>query len=169
MKKLISKLAALFAMAMFATLLLSSNKAAAQSFESVDFFAGQNIPAGNVTIFNDDQFIYVIYTMNPGWVITQTHMDYASSDTGIPQKNGNPTLGQFSFKDSFPNGTSFVSYAIPLLSVTSQDLVIAAHGAVAQVDSNGKVIQTQTAWGDGLPFSGKNWATYIPFSLSFGV
>ena len=119
----------------------------------VDLIAGQNEHAGDIKVWDDGTSLYVLYeTVNP-WCLTETHLAVASSLDGIPQANGNPIPGQFPYKNTHNCATNFL-YTIPLNKDVCQ-IYIAAHAAVKSLGS------TETAWGNGLDFSGNNWGTYF--------
>jgi len=118
-----------------------------------DLIAGQNIYAGSVTVWNDTDNLYVKYETIDSFCITETHLDVESSLDEIPQKNGNPIPGQFNYKSTNDCVSSF-TYTVPLPKDTC-DFYIAAH-AVVKKENGG----TETAWGSGFDFSGKDWATY---------
>lgn len=172
--KISKRLMAPFALAaVFTCLTFSAAKASyVQTDAVVTLWAGQNMEAGTVTVAHDSSFVYVTYTTTGGWELTQTHLAVASSLDGIPQTGaGNPRPGRFAYSEAHADGTTTYTYAVPIpYDTTSSQLVltIAAHAVVQQVDANGKVIQTQTGWADGLPFPGKNWATYLQVSIPIG-
>ena len=94
--------------------------------------------------------------------MVETHVHVATTREGIPQKNGNPIPGKFKYKQTSQ------PYSIPLSWGTGTQLFIAAHAVLV----NSKTGQTETAWGAlsdgygyGYGFSGKNWATYFPYSV----
>jgi len=140
--------------------------------QTYTFFAGQNIPAGTITIANDDPTlpdakIYVTYTMAPGWQLTQAHVAYGDDLDDLPQNTAAmPSPVNFPWAGVSLRGVTTVTYAISFSAFnTLPYLVIAAHGVVQQVDSNGRVLQQQSAWGNGLPFPGKNWDTYMNYTI----
>src|SRR5689334_13473943 len=119
----------------------------------VDLIAGQNEHAGEIKVWDDGTSLYVLYeTVNP-WCLTDTHLAVASSTDGIPQANGNPIPGQFPYSNKHNCATNFL-YTIPLNKGVCQ-IYVAAHAAVKSPGS------TETAWGNGLGFSGNNWGTYF--------
>ena len=108
-------------------------------------FAGQTIDAGNVTVRNDANFIYVTYNTANGYVLTQTHL-YVGDCALIPvNRPGNPIPGQFPYQSAHSNLTTY-TYQIPIsvLPVGSCGC-IAAHAVVSLATGGG----TQTAWGNG--------------------
>lgn len=44
-------------------------------------------------------------------------------------------------------------------------MFIAAHASLALLDDGGNVVQTETGWGFGPGFPGRNWATYLQYTL----
>jgi len=102
---------------------------------SIDLMAGQNIDAGDVQVWNDSDNLYVKYTTENGWCLSETHLHVAGTLGEIPQtKKGNPIPGQFDYKDEVDCETEWL-YTIPLPEDSCGDeLVIAAHAVVIQKD-----------------------------------
>ena len=121
----------------------------------IDLIAGQNEVAGNIKVWDDDSSLFILYETTEPWCLTETHLAVASSLDGIPQSNGNPIPGQFPYKSDHKCATSYL-YKIPLDNNVCE-LYIAAHAAVKSPGSK------ETAWGSGLDFPGKNWATYFTY------
>lgn len=111
----------------------------------VTLFAGQTINAGNVTVTNDANFIYVTYNTANGYVLTQTHL-YVGDCALIPvNKPGNPIPGQFPYTSAHSNLTSY-TYQIPITAIPVGGCgCIAAHAVVSLATGGG----TQTGWGNG--------------------
>lgn len=134
--------------------------------QQVILYAGQTINAGNVTVWNDQTDLYVQFSTSNGWLLGETHVAVATSLAGIPQKNGNPIPGQFPYKMNHNPPVGTYTYIIPLDNwQPGQQLYIAAHAVVVQLDQNGNVIRRETGWGNGPGFPGKNWATYIMYTV----
>jgi hypothetical protein len=131
---------------------------------STPLYAGQTLDAGTVMVSNDAANIYVRYTTNDPWVISDAHLAIASSLAGIPQtKKGNPIPGHFAYSAIFDPEVTDYTFTIPIGSFQpGQTLYIAAHAVVQAPASSGG---TQTGWGFGPGFPGANWATYIQYSL----
>jgi hypothetical protein len=132
----------------------------------VILYAGQTINAGNVTVWNDQTDLYVQFNTSGGWLMTESHVAVATSLAGIPQKNGNPIPGQFPYSMVHNPPVTTYTYAIPLGSwQPGQQLYIAAHAVVVMLDQYGNVIRRETGWGNGPNFPGKNWATYLMYTV----
>lgn len=137
------------------------------SQQQVILYAGQNINAGNVTVWNDQANLYVQFNATGGWVISETHVAVATSLAGIPQRNGNPVPGQFPYKATHNPAVTSYTYTIPLGNwQPGQDLYIATHAVMLLLDENGNVIQRETGWGFGPKFPGRNWATYLVYGFT---
>ena len=55
-----------------------------------DLIAGQHIDVGDVTVWNDGDYLYVTYVVNePGWYLTETHLHVACDWEDIPQTKKN--------------------------------------------------------------------------------
>lgn len=125
----------------------------------VTLMAGQTINSGTVTVSNDADYIYVTYSTANGWLLTQTHL-YVGECGLIPTNNpGNPMPGQFPYKSTHNNITSY-TYQVPISALPAGECgCIAAHAVVVKLNSSGQVIQSQTAWGNGtlINLNGGNW------------
>ena len=115
----------------------------------VTLFAGQTIDAGNVTVSNDANFIYVTYNTANGYVLTQTHL-YVGDCALIPvNRPGNPIPGQFPYASPHSNLTSY-TYQIPITAIPVGSCgCIAAHAVVGKLSASGQVVEQQTGWGNG--------------------
>ena len=115
----------------------------------VTLFAGQTINAGNVTVTNDANFIYVTYNTANGYVLTQTHL-FVGECMLIPvNRPGNPIPGQFPYTSPHSNLTSY-TYQIPIMAIPIGSCgCIAAHAVVVKLNAAGQVIDQQTGWGNG--------------------
>jgi len=142
---------------------------------TTDLIAGQNMNVGTVTIEPVDGQLVVTYEItDPDWCIMETHLHVATSLEGIPQKNGNPIPGQFDYSGTHDCVSEVVYTLDPPEGAgwcESEFLYIAAHAVVRtcepiDYDEFGNPIYGwNTAWGDGPPFEGKNWATYIQWEV----
>jgi hypothetical protein len=130
----------------------------------VDFIAGQTIKAGLITVSNDQNFVYVTFSTSNDWQIGKTHL-YVGSFSSIPvNSNGSPKIGLFPYSTTHQPMVSEYTYKIEI-SKLSSNFVVAAHAEVHKV-VNGSVVQSETAWGNGVKFVKKGtWATYFNYSL----
>lgn len=120
------------------------------------------IDVGDVLVWNDNEYLYVKYTTTDGWVVTETHLAVADSLDGIPQtKKGNPIPGQFSCSMIHDPPVTEYTYVIPLTWDPDMSLYIAAHARTV----SGYTCVEETAWGGGIEFPGKNWATYFNYGV----
>ena len=119
--------------------------------------AGQYIPVGTVVVENDEQHLYVTYQTDGNWLITETHLDIATSPEDLKQTSkGNPIPGRFAYKSEHQPGVDTVTHTIDLAAwPPGTQLYLAAHCVV--VSDAG----SETAWGEGLDFPGKNWGMYF--------
>ncbi|MFX1576846.1 MAG: hypothetical protein ACFFCF_06705 [Promethearchaeota archaeon] len=91
------------------------------------------IDVGDVSIWNDLEFLYVHYQTDEPWCITETHLEVATDSSLIPQKNGNPIPGHFTYKDEWDPCITGYTYMIPLSWLPDAELVIAAHAVVQRI------------------------------------
>lgn len=154
----------------------------------------QPIKAGTVTVSNDGTNLSVMYnlTLAP-WLLGETHvavgiMDADDNLVGIPMTgSGNPKVGKFPYsKEHDPITTPITQYEekIPLADLETAlqealddetfellpgtEICVAAHAEIVIVDLVDGVlgiVEDETGWGDGEPFPGNNWATYIKYTI----
>ena len=137
-------------------------------------WAGQNINAGNLIVWNDMTTLYIEYQItntDPDLALNELHL-WAGTDISLcPQnKNGNPKVGQFPYyadsNTSKPDGYPFLtnpldySLTIPLsdLGASCYDIIyIAAHGKAT----------SETMWSEGTRFvpAPGDWATYSTYTI----
>lgn len=129
---------------------------------TVNLIAGQHFLMGTLSYANDNDNLYVTYTANEDWYMSEVHL-YVGSLAGAPKSGGGtPSPGRFPMKQTFSktNLAQEVTWTIPLSQV-GFEFIIAAHASVLRVDIDGDVIAKETAWAAGTRFqSNKNWATY---------
>jgi len=125
---------------------------------STPLLAGQTMLAGNVTVSNDAEFLYVTYNTTGNWRLKKTHL-YVGACNAIPTNGGgNPKIGLFPYTAAHNiSSTTTYTYAIPLASLANCGCV-AAHSEVVRLNGNGSVATTQTAWGSGTGIGGNSWA-----------
>lgn len=137
---------------------------------TVNLLAGQTILMGTLTYANDANNLYITYTTNPDWFMSEIHL-YVGPLALIPKAGGNPPPGKFPISSTFSASalSQSATYTIPLTSILlSGGFAIAAHSSVLQVDTDGDVVGKETAWAAGPKIPGaKNWSTYVPAILDF--
>jgi hypothetical protein len=131
---------------------------------SVELIAGQNIDVGSVAIYNDETSVCVAFATVGDWYLTETHLAIATDPAGIPQKNGNPSPGQFPLhhEDLWTQHDAFCVLLADIGAEPGDPLYIATHAAVAQ-EIEGEIVGGETAWGQGHDFPGKNWGMYFEY------
>ena len=96
---------------------------------TTDLIAGQHEDVGDVSVWEDGHYLYVKYETTGSWCLTKTHLHVATSLNGIPQVNGNPPPGQFTWQMPHDCVTEH-TYAIELEWAPGTPLYIAAHAEV---------------------------------------
>lgn len=96
-----------------------------------DLIAAQYIDAGDVSVWNTGDYLYVRYETAGDWSLDETHLHVAEALNDIPQNNGNPPPGQFEYGLDHGSGTTGHTYAIDLDEWdVGDELYIAAHAVV---------------------------------------
>lgn len=132
-----------------------------QSCLTINLIAGQHYTAGSVTVDVDGNDLVITYSTNGDWVINATHMSIGNcEDQSIPTTGAdNPKVGRFEHQTTHEEGTNEVVYRINKEAI-DDFYCFAAHAEV--VGPTGK----ETAWAEGIPFGGKNWAMFVEAFLS---
>jgi len=132
------------------------------------------IDVGQVCVEKVDGYLRIIYLTRPGWCMTETHLHVADSPDGIPQTaKNNPIPGQFDYS-TMNQCTRGVKHMVPFVA---DPTYIAAHAVVCMCDCAKICAYTEcdcsetcecsdnceTAWGAGIRFNDKNWATYFMY------
>ncbi len=132
-----------------------------QVVKTVPLLAGQTTNVGNVTVANDDLFVYVSYNVTtPGVRISELHL-YLGDSTEIPANNsGNPVPGQFPNKITFKKiAVTSYTFAFPREDL-DECISVAAHCVVNGAGS-------ETAWGQGSLFPNANqWGMFFNVCLT---
>lgn len=124
-----------------------------------DLIAGQHYVAGQIYVTADESTVYITYSTEDGWTLSETHL-FAGNCDEIPQNGGgNPKIGRFPYKATHSSGTNEVTYALDI-DLLDDCFCVAAH-AVVHNSSGG----SETAWGEGESFPGRSWAMYSGFCI----
>jgi hypothetical protein len=138
----------------------------------VDLKAGQHTDAGNITVWNDESYIYVRYTTEDGWKLTETHLQVGCSVDDLRTKTnggGSVSPGQFTYKNTHDKITSY-TYQVPLSAIEGCNepgegtIYIAAHAYVVKKIYLGLSEEGETAWGEGPRFTDNTWEMYFKYS-----
>ena len=100
-------------------------------------FAGQDIPVGTVSVWNDDVELHVTYNTTGGWVLTETHLAVVTKFVDFPTNNaGNPKVGHFPYSEEniFTDTWEEIIKLSVIPAVAGQELFIAAHAVVADTN-----------------------------------
>ncbi len=107
-----------------------------------DLLAGQTLDVGNVTIWNNETHLFVLYEVTEEeWYLTEVHLDVECDWEDIPHtvsKNGdvNPIPGHFEYDDSFEPSEERISWCQeiekPECLNCGGDLAVAAHAVVSR-------------------------------------
>jgi|GEM_PF-2371283 len=130
---------------------------------STNLTAARHFDAGDVSVWNDSEYLYIKYETVTKVYLYETHLHVATSLAGIPQtKKGNPIPGHFDFATQYDWEISEDTYTIPLEAgwVGGTELFIASHAVVYTLCG-----LYETAWGEGSEFPGHNWAMYFTYTI----
>ncbi len=136
---------------------------------TVRLIAGRNAEVGTVTVWNDENNLYVQYHTADGWLLASTHLAAEKNFSAIPQnKPGNPKIGQFEFKTTLDPVTDLCPYAIAFTEKGFQDgdVVCIAAQAEVQLIRSGEAVQEEGAWGEGTSFPGRSNAMYFTHTIA---
>jgi hypothetical protein len=126
---------------------------------------------GDVKVWNDGELLYVEYVVTDGdWCITETHLEVATALEDIPQENGNPVPGRFTYEGDH-DCVADVTYEIPLSWAPDTELLIAAHGVVQTGGMNGSgvTLPDQVTISTVYPGLGYGAPGYFDITVSGGT
>jgi hypothetical protein len=148
----------------------SSIKASAGNPDEFTIWAGQNINAGTMSVWNDSVNIYVKFNLIDGWLLEQTHVQLDTDLVGDwIHDNGTPVPGQFDYIMSFNPMVATYIQVIPLADYMYEigdTIVIAAHASVKKYDPSSGGYQQETAWGGDNPGPGPRWWFYMYYVIT---
>ena len=135
----------------------------------IDLVAGQTMDAGSVTIWNNEEYLYITYSVTGDWLIAETQAEVVKSVDDFPTTpGGNPQIGLFTYKTEHDPEVTEFTYVIPLDDLDcspGDELYIATHATLV-IYSGGEIIQTETGWGDGIEFNPSgSWAMYFMYTV----
>jgi hypothetical protein len=138
-----------------------------------NLIAGQEDKAGEVHVWNDEEFIYVKYISMGGWLITETHCSVVADPNDFPTTGSdNPKIGKFEFSSEHDPGVTEVIHKISWTDMNwpvGSPVFIACHAVVEIKEGEGW--REETAWGcfDGdsnsYDFDGKRWGCYFDYKI----
>lgn len=126
-----------------------------------DLLAGQHHLAGNVTVGNDENYVYVTYNTENGWLLKAVHLFVGDLEDVPLSGGGNPQNGHFPVNESFDPLKTTVTYQFEK-DALSECMIVAAHAEVVKI-VDGEQVAAETAWGKGEGFPGNNWSMYFDF------
>ncbi|MBN2220207.1 MAG: hypothetical protein JW697_08020 [Kosmotogaceae bacterium] len=136
--------------------------------EVFNIVLAQNSIAGTLVVWNDKEFLYVEFNLNP-----DLFMEESNVNCTVMPPDKNPVPGQFDYKTVHNPQTGHYLYEIPLISLnppehaweTGTELYILAH-AVVNGTFNGNSLFKETAWcGDIEWDGGGKWFWYLKYEI----
>lgn len=107
-----------------------------------------SIPAGFVTVSNDQTNLYVAFATTGDFMISRLDVAIAMTLAGIPQSGGQPNLSQFPYRQTFSPDVPSYTFTIPLGAITfGTTIFVAAHASLDSATQG-----HQQAWGAGTLF-----------------
>lgn len=122
--------------------------------------AGQTTNVGTVTVWNDENNVYVHYQTTGDYKLKKTHL-YVGACGSIPVNNaGNPRIGQYPYQITHgTTGVQSYTYIIPRTVAGEGCLCVSSHAEIVAYDTNGQQTYSQTGWGQGEQIiDGGSWA-----------
>jgi hypothetical protein len=137
---------------------------------AADLLCDQTTPVGTVEFQLMDGKLFANFTLAPDgvWLLNEVHVMATDDPAKFPGKNGNPTPGKFAVVTKLdPAAQSYaVEVPLPAGAASGSTIYIAAHAELIAPSADPLIPPTyESAWAAGEPFSGKNWATYVIFTM----
>lgn len=133
--------------------------------ENFTIYGGQYYEAGSLEVTNDADSVYVSYHFNEGWT-SQTVQLYVGSVSQLPVNGaGVPIPGHFPYSYTSNTPMTDVTFSISLDQL-DECFIIAAHSELTLLDEEGSIIQSETGWSYGTPFSSTNrWGWFSEYCV----
>ncbi len=126
---------------------------------TVPLLAGQDLPVGQVIVYNNQENLVVqVYMTREGWLLEESHLYIGTLDALPVNPAGNPVPGHFPDKEEFeePVGAQVFEFKMADLPECP---VIAFHAEV-----KGENNQEESAWAEGQRINAPgNWGMYFEF------
>jgi hypothetical protein len=133
-----------------------------------DLVAGQNMIVGDVTIWHDNVNLYIEYTTDGDWYLSETHVFIGDMNDLPTTKKGNPKIGHFPYAMDHDMVQEYTyTFALDDLGWEYGDgaFFIMAHAVVDRV-VDGEVVQSETGWGCEYDYEeSQRWACYIDYKV----
>jgi hypothetical protein len=140
--------------------------------QTFPIIAGQNINAGNLSVWNDSTYFYVKFETTGGWVLEETQVMIDDDLEGYwIHDNGTPVPGLFDYGMQHNPPVTMYQYNIPRSYYTyavGDTILIAAHCVVSNPDYNGQVYDHETGWGGDIEGPGPRWWYYLHYVIEEG-
>lgn len=140
--------------------------------KTVDLIAGQTIDAGDVTIYNDAEYLYVSVTATTGFQQVSENLKlWLGTDLALlPRANsGAPINGQFPYKATVTDGNSYTFQVllsdIPTYDANTcgkQEIFVVFHVDVLAQNEDGS-ISAETAYSGDIEGDGNRWWFYTGY------
>lgn len=124
-----------------------------------ELIADQRYDAGDIKVYFDATHVYVEYQASISWSIRETHL-FIGKQNMIPlNRYGSPNPSLFPISESFEGGTEAAIYSLPRAGLP-KCFTISAFAVVNRL-LNGSVIQTESAWSEGVRFNQESWGMFF--------
>ncbi len=138
--------------------------------------AGKHFNAGEITVRNSDEQLYITVTSTDLWQIGETHLHIGKTLDDFPlNKPGNPKVGKFDYKSEGEYST-VVTFTFDLEEFnfeSDETILISFHAKVMESivfdDEEEELVEvahTESAWSEGTSFPGRSWAMYFEYQVA---
>lgn len=126
---------------------------------TVALLADQTLAVGEVTVSNDDEYVYVSFHTTGGWSLIETHVAVASDPAALPKSGKGLVPGKFPDKAVHDPSVTVAHYAVPMPE-DEEVVYVAAHADIANGD------RTEGSWAEGETRDGGGWASYVSYGVA---
>lgn len=130
--------------------------------ETFDYFGGQTINTGILSVTNDETYLYITYQMSSNWYMNKVHLFVGELQNLPVNKSKTPIPGQFPYVEGFASPIKSHTFTIELAKLPDC-YIIAAHAELVQIENN-VILSKETGWSFGTPFPETNrWGWYSSY------
>jgi len=122
----------------------------------VNLLANQNMDAGNVSYYNDEEYLYVYIAMDAEWLLKSSHVYVGEGESSRYEES------KFANRKEHGLGVTSYSYRFSLSDINSDAVVIALHANVKGAPGSNN--NDEEAWAGGS-LTGKGWSMSNTFEI----
>lgn len=131
-------------------------------------YGGQTIDVGEVMVWHDTETLFIRYTTDGDWWLSETHVFVGDDIDYVPTtgKQNNPKIGQFPYSMDHDPMVQVYTYELDLVDDLGWEkgdvFAIMTHAVVMRIVDD-EVVQGETGWAGDRDFESQRWAYWFDY------